>query len=82
MSAITPSARGLIAIIFPGVRSSMRLASEPTATVFFVPRSTAITEGSSTTIPLSFTYMRVLQVPRSIPISVENLSKNPIKILP
>ena len=51
MSAITPSARGLIAIIFPGVLKSIRLASAPTATTFFVPFSTATTEGSSMTMP-------------------------------
>ena len=79
ISAITPSAKGLIAMMFPGVLSSILLACAPTATILFVPFSTAITDGSSITIPLSLTYIRVLQVPKSIPISVENLSKKAIQ---
>ena len=54
LSAITPSFSGLIAIILPGVLHSIRLASAPTATTDFVPRSTATTEGSLTTIPFPF----------------------------
>src|SRR6056297_1901324 len=73
-SAITPSRKGLIAIISPGVFQSIRLASAPTATTFLVPLSTATTEGSLITIPLPRTYTRVLQVPKSIPISVEKAS--------
>ena len=76
MSAITPSARGLIAVILLGVFQSIRFASAPTATTLFVPFSTAMTEGSSITIPCPLTYISVLHVPKSIPISVENLSKN------
>ena len=51
MSEITPSAKGRIAIILLGVRSSIFLASEPTARILFVPFSTATTEGSLITIP-------------------------------
>ncbi len=50
-SAITPSRSGRIAMMSPGVFQSMRFASTPTATTFFVPRSTATTEGSLMTIP-------------------------------
>ena len=51
-SAMTPSRRGRLAMMSPGVFQSMRLASEPTATTLLVPRSTATTEGSLTTMPL------------------------------
>jgi hypothetical protein len=51
-SAMTPSRRGRMAIMFPGVFQSIRLASEPTAMTRLVPRSTATTEGSFMTIPL------------------------------
>jgi hypothetical protein len=37
-SAITPSLRGRMAVMLPGVRPSMRLASRPTAaTLFWFP---------------------------------------------
>ena len=36
-SAITPSLSGRIAVIFPGVRPSIRFASTPTASTFFSP---------------------------------------------
>ena len=36
-SAITPSLKGLIALIFPGVLPSIVLASSPTAKTFFFP---------------------------------------------
>ena len=51
LSEITPSARGRIASIFPGVFHNIRFASAPTAITFPVPFSTATTEGSSITIP-------------------------------
>jgi hypothetical protein len=54
-TAMTPSLRGRIAMMLPGVFHNMRLASAPTATTRFVPRSTATTEGSLTTIPLPLT---------------------------
>ncbi len=50
-SAITPSFRGLIAEIVPGVRPSIRLASIPTAWTSPVRESTATTLGSESTIP-------------------------------
>ncbi len=49
---MTPSRKGLLAMMSPGVFQSMRFASDPTATTLLVPRSTATTEGSFTTIPL------------------------------
>src|SRR6476646_5904717 len=63
---------GRIAVIFPGVRPSIRLASSPTARTFDVPAWIATTDGSRRTIPLSRTYTSELAVPRSIPISLEN----------
>jgi len=58
-SAITPSFIGRTAVMCPGVRPSMLLASEPTATITLPPRvgssCTATTEGSLSTMPLSRT---------------------------
>ena len=70
-SAITPSLKGLIAWIFPGVLPSIVFASSPTAkTCFFPAWSTiATTEGSFNTTPWPFTTTRVLAVPKSIAIS-------------
>jgi hypothetical protein len=50
-SAITPSLRGRIAEIEPGVRPSMRFASTPTAWTSPVRWSIATTDGSDRTIP-------------------------------
>ena len=54
--AITPSDKGLIAVIFPGVLPSIFFASAPTATTVFWPLDSLIatTEGSFSTIPTSF----------------------------
>ena len=60
-SAITPSFIGLIALIVPGVRPSIRFASDPTAITFLtlIPPPAdcriATTEGSFKTMPFSFT---------------------------
>ena len=52
-SAITPSLRGLIAEIFPGVLPNIVFASSPTAKTDFLPPSsiTATTDGSFKTTP-------------------------------
>ncbi len=50
-SAMTPSLSGRSAMIEPGVRPIMRLASEPTARTRFSLRSMATTEGSFRTMP-------------------------------
>ena len=76
MSAITPSRRGLMATMSVGVLRSMFLASFPTEITRFVFFSMATTDGSLITSPFPFIYTRVLQVPRSIPISVENIFPN------
>ena len=86
-SAITPSLKGLIAWIFPGVLPNIVLASSPTAkTCFFPDWSTiATTEGSFKTTPCPFTTTKVFAVPKSIAISWLQiffiLSNIPIKTL-
>ena len=81
-SAMTPLFIGRMAMMFPGVRPSMRLASSPTASTRFEPSSIATTEGSRRTMPRSFTCTSEFAVPRSMPISVEksplNLENMPI----
>ena len=54
-SAITPSFIGLRAVMFPGVRPNIFLASSPTALTFRESVYTATTLGSRSTMPLSFT---------------------------
>ena len=56
-SAITPSRKGRIAWMLPGVRPSISLASSPTARTCFFPRLSAMatTEGSLRTIPRPLT---------------------------
>src|SRR3990170_516564 len=77
-SAITPSFRGLIATISPGVRPIISLAAIPTAKTFLEDTSNATTEGSFNTIPSPLTNTKVLAVPKSIPISLDIKSKKPI----
>ena len=72
-SAMTPSFNGRTATIEPGVRPIIFFASEPTASTVSERTSTATTEGSRMTIPLPFIYTRVFAVPKSIPISFENI---------
>ena len=50
-SAMTPSFSGRMAVIVPGVRPSMRLASMPTAWTSPVRESIATTLGSESTMP-------------------------------
>ncbi len=75
-SAITPSRRGRMVRMLSCVFSYIIFAFSPTASILSVRRSSATTEGSSTTILSSLTMM-VLAVPRSIAISCMN-EKNPI----
>src|SRR5829696_6491874 len=75
-SAITPSFRGLIATMLPGVRPSIRFAAEPTATTLSVLMSIATTEGSESTIPCPLTNTMVFAVPRSIATSRPNSPPN------
>src|SRR5215204_504523 len=89
-SAITPSLRGRMATMLPGVRPSIRFAADPTATTLSVLVSIATTEGSESTIPCPLTNTSVFAVPRSIatsrpksppnirdPSSVSNVSQPP-----
>ena len=75
-SAITPSLKGLTADIFPGVLPSIVFASSPTASTVFLPLSSIIatTDGSLRTIPWPLTKTKVLAVPKSIAISVDQSS--------
>ena len=66
---MTPSRRGRMAMMLPGVRPSMAWASAPTFSSLPVFLSSATTEGSFKTMPLPFTYTKTEAVPRSIPIS-------------
>ena len=50
-SAMTPSLSGRIAMMLPGVRPIMRLASEPTAKMPPVLMLIATTDGSFKTMP-------------------------------
>src|SRR5262245_41719250 len=78
-SAMTPSFSGRIATMFPGVLPSISFAVSPTARpsrrTLFVPFLTATTLGSLRTIPFPCTHTSVLAVPRSIPMSIENLPR-------
>ena len=51
-SAMTPSFIGLMAVMFPGVRPSISLASVPTASIRPVILFSATIDGSDTTMPL------------------------------
>ena len=74
-SLITPSRSGRTAMMLAGVRPSIRLASAPMASTRLVRASMATTEGSLITMPRSRTWTSVLAVPRSIPISRENMPR-------
>src|SRR5215213_428648 len=69
---MTPSRSGLIAMMFAGVRPTIRFASAPIARTRFVRASIATTDGSLMTMPRSRTCTSVFAVPRSIPMSREN----------
>src|SRR5918998_6358181 len=71
-SAMTPSFKGRIATIWPGVRPSILFAADPTATTLSVLLSIATTEGSERTIPCPLTNTSVFAVPRSIATSLPN----------
>ena len=82
-SAITPSFKGLIAEILPGVLPNIVFASSPTARTDFLPPSsiTATTEGSFKTTPCSFNTTKVFAVPKSIAISCDHNDDSPVKPL-
>ena len=82
-SAITPSFKGLIACMFPGVLPSIVLASSPTAKTDFFPPSviTATTDGSFSTTPCPFKTTSVFAVPRSIAISWDHIDEIPFNLL-
>src|ERR1044071_5325964 len=61
-----------MAMILPGVRPSISLASLPTASTLLVTLLIATMEGSLTTMPRPLAYTRVFAVPRSMARSLEN----------
>ena len=78
-SAMTPSFIGRTATMEPGVRPIISFACLPTASTVSVLTSTATTEGSRMTMPLPFMNTRVFAVPRSMPISFENIGFSPFR---
>src|SRR5262245_30713690 len=76
---MTPSFSGRMATMLPGVLPSISFAVSPTARpsrrTLFVPFLTATTLGSLRTMPFPCTHTSVLAVPRSIPMSIENLPR-------
>ena len=72
-SAMTPSFKGRTATMEPGVRPSISLACLPTASTSSVRTSTATTEGSRITMPLPRINTSVFAVPKSMPMSLENI---------
>ncbi len=70
-SLMTPSRSGRTAMMFAGVRPTIRFASAPMARTRLVLASMATTLGSLMTIPRSRTWTSVFAVPRSIPMSRE-----------
>ena len=72
-SAMTPSFKGRTVTMEPGVRPMTSLASWPTHLTLSVLVSTATTLGSRMMMPLPFMYTRVFAVPKSMPISFENI---------
>src|SRR3989338_6576713 len=64
---MTPSFIGRYAIISPGVRPTISLASLPTARILLSRTETATTEGSLSTIPRPGTKTSTVVVPRSMP---------------
>ena len=85
-SAMTPSFMGRMTPMLPGVLPSISFARRPTAwpssSTWLVPLRTATTEGSEMMTPRPGTQTSVFAVPRSIPMSTENIpvrrSRNPI----
>ena len=66
-----------MAVMFPGVRPSISLASLPTASTWSLVLLIATIEGSLNTIPLPRANTQVFAVPRSIARSLENIDNAP-----
>ena len=74
-SAMTPSFIGLIAVMLPGVRPSISLASVPTASMRPLTLFRATMDGSLTTMPRPRAKTQVLAVPRSMARSWEKRAR-------
>src|SRR5262245_48862447 len=72
---MTPSFMGLIAVMLPGVRPSISLASMPTASMRPLTLFRATIDGSLTTMPRPRAKTQVLAVPRSIARSWEKRAR-------
>src|SRR6266516_4124845 len=72
---MTPSFMGLIAVMLPGVRPSISLASMPTASMRPVTLFMATIDGSLTTMPRPRAKTQVLAVPRSMARSWEKRAR-------
>ena len=70
-----------MATMLPGVLPSICWASVPTLSSLPVFLSSATTDGSRSTIPLSLIYTSTLAVPKSMPISLANIVFTPVYIL-
>ena len=87
-SLITPSFKGRMAEIAPGVLPSISFSAQPTAVPFrmtlLVPLRTATTDGSFRTIPSPRTQTSVLQVPwlRHAAIASSRFSLDPRALVP
>src|SRR6185503_14270406 len=68
---------GLMAVIDPGVRPTIALASVPTASILSLTRLNATMEGSLSTMPWPRAKTQVLAVPRSIARSFEKIANVP-----
>ena len=71
-SAMYPCSKGRTATSSPGVRPSIWRAACPTSKIFPVRRSTATTDGSSSTMPRPRTATCTDVVPRSMAMSRQN----------
>src|SRR5262245_36279633 len=74
---MTPSRIGLMAVMLPGVRPSISLASMPTASICALVVLKATIDGSLSTMPRPRANTHVLAVPRSIARSFEKIANAP-----
>src|SRR5580765_836709 len=77
---MTPSFMGLIAVMLPGVRPSISLASMPTASMRPLTLFRATMDGSLTTMPRPRAKTQVFAVPRSIARSWEKRERKDANI--
>ena len=81
-SEITPLRMGFTTVMESGLRPIISDAFWPTAKSLPVSVSNATALGSETTIPLPSTKIRIVVVPRSIPMFVPSIFRPPFWLLP